>query len=102
MSVTNETNDKIICECGSSITNQRINISKHEKTIKNKKYMENKNSKPEEIKITDITEIKNNNLLDNKEMEEKKSSVKELTSNALRVRAYRERKKLEKISLINK
>ena len=28
-------------------------------------------------------------------MEEKKSSVKELTSNALRVRAYRERKKAE-------
>ena len=46
------------------------------------------------IKITEITEIKNN-LVDNKEMEEKKSSVKELTSNAIRVRAYRQRKKAE-------
>ena len=56
----NNDNDKYICECGSSVTNQRINISQHEKTIKHKKYLENKSSKPEEIKITKITENKNN------------------------------------------
>ena len=66
MSVTNETNDKIICECGSSITNQNINISQHIKKIKNKKYLENKTSKLEEIKITE------NNIVDNKEMSEEK------------------------------
>ena len=94
MSVINKTTN-YICECGSHIKNFSVNISQHEKTLKHKKYLENKNSKPEEIKITEnkITEIKN--LPDNKEMEEKKSSVKELTSNALRVRAYRQRKKEE-------
>ena len=52
-------NEKYICVCGSSITNQRINISQHEKTKLHLKYLENK--KPE-IKITEnkITEIKNN------------------------------------------
>ena len=84
MSVNKNDNDKIICECGSLITNQNINISQHQKTLKHKKYLENKSSKPEEIKITE------NNIVDNKEMSEKV-----LTKNAQRVRAYRLRKKEE-------
>ena len=88
MSVINKTTN-YICECGSHIKNFSVNISQHNKTIKHKNYLENK--KPE-IKVTEISVIKNNNLPDNKEMEEKKS-VKELTSNAIRVRAYRQRKK---------
>ena len=86
MSITH-TIGKCICECGSSVTNQKINISQHLKTLKHTKYMENnKKIKVQEI----ITEIKN--VVENKEMsnEEKKAS-----SNAQRVAAYRLRKKTE-------
>ena len=86
MSITH-TIGKYICECGSSVTNQKINISQHLKTLKHTKYMENnKILKVQEI----ITEIKN--VVENKEMsnEEKKAS-----SNAQRVAAYRLRKKTE-------
>ena len=65
MSVNKNDNDKIICECGSLITNQNINISQHQKTLKHKKYLENKSSKPEEEK--EITEI---DLWVKKEVEE--------------------------------
>ena len=85
MSVINKTTN-YICECGSHIKNSAVNINQHKKTKLHKKYLENKSSKPEEIKITE-NKI---NLVHNKDMSEKV-----LTKNAERVRAYRQRKKQE-------
>ena len=77
MSVTTET-DKIICQCGSIITNKTANIKQHQQSGKHQLY--NKN--------TFVTEKEN--VADNKEMEPT-SPIK--SANAIRVAAYRAKQK---------
>ena len=79
MSVTTET-DKIICQCGSSITNKTANIKQHEQSGKHQLYIKN---------VTEIITEKEN-VADNKEMEPT-SPIK--SANAIRVAAYRAKQK---------
>ena len=83
--------NRIICQCGSSIKNDPVNIRQHQKTIKHTKYIESKSSEPEQKEI--ITE--NKNIVENKDnyMSNEDLKKKLASANALRVKAFRERQK---------
>lgn len=84
MSLIQQKNDKIICQCGSTINNESLNICQHRKTLKHKNYMSKvapplPASLPEEI-ITEIV-TENNYLGENK--------ITQMTDNAKRVQVFR-------------
>ena len=91
--------ENITCQCGSIIKNSQANIIQHKKTIKHQKYVENMYVGVLPTFGKEIITEEKENVVVNKEMSETKQiktkSATNPSANALRVRAFREKQKLQ-------